>query len=106
MAGGYGDGRCFHDRRVTSRRGFRTTGRACAGLLAQRWRDGFRCPQCGHHRGWELDRGVVLIECATCHRQTSVTALHRSHLPLKVWFMASWFVATRRNGISTRQLWL
>ena len=52
---------------------------------------------------------MVLIECAKCHRQTSVTAgtvLHRSHLPLKTWFLAAWLVATHRNGISARQLWL
>jgi hypothetical protein len=82
--------------------------RACARwLLARRWPDGFRCPACGHDHGWELGRGVVLIECARCHRQTSVTAgtvLHRSHLPLKVWFLAAWLVATHRNGISARQL--
>jgi hypothetical protein len=84
--------------------------RACARwLLARRWPDGFRCPACGHDHGWELGRGVVLIECARCHRQTSVTAgtvLHRSHLPLKVWFLAAWLVATHRNGISARQLGL
>jgi transposase-like protein len=83
---------------------------ACARwLLAKRWPDGFRCPACGHDHGWELGRGVVLIECARCHRQTSVTAgtlLHRSHLPLKTWFLAAWLVATHKNGISARQLWL
>jgi len=83
---------------------------ACARwLLAKRWADGFRCPACGHDHGWELGRGVVLIECAKCHRQTSVTAgttMHRSHLPLKTWFLAAWLVATHKNGISARQLWL
>ncbi len=52
---------------------------------------------------------MILIECARCHRQTSVTAstvLHRSHLPLKTWFLAAWLVATHSNGISARQLWL
>lgn len=82
--------------------------RACARwLLTRRWPDGFRCPACGHDHGWELGRGTLLIECARCHRQTSVTAgtaLHRSHLPLKVWFLAAWLVATHRNGISARQL--
>ena len=33
---------------------------ACARwLLAKRWPDGFRCPACGHDRGWELGRGVA-----------------------------------------------
>ena len=83
---------------------------ACARwLLARRWPAGFCCPACGHGKGWELGRGVLRIECAGCHRQTSVTAgtvLHRSPLPLKVWFTAAWLVATHRNGISARQLWL
>jgi len=85
---------------------------ACARWLCEkRWPEGFRCPDCGHDKGkgWELDRGVLLGECARCHRQTSVTAgtvLHRSHLPLRLWFLAAWLVATHKNGLSARQLWL
>ena len=83
---------------------------ACARwLFGKRWPDGFRCPGCGHAKGWELGRGTLLVECARCHRQTSVTAgtvLHRSHLPLKLWFLAAWLVATHKNGISARQLGL
>jgi hypothetical protein len=30
--------------------------------------------------------------------------LHRSHLPLRTWFLAAWLMATHRNGISARQL--
>ena len=81
---------------------------ACARwLFERRWPDGFRCPGCGHGKGWELERGTLLVECARCHRQTSVTAgtvLHRSHLPLRTWFLAAWLVATHTNGISARQL--
>ena len=83
---------------------------ACARwLFGKRWPEGFRCPGCGHDKGWELGRGLLLVECAQCHRQTSVTAgtvLHRSHLPLRLWFLAAWLVATHRNGMSARQLWL
>src|SRR3982751_3909711 len=83
---------------------------ACARwLFERRWPDGFRCPACGHAKGWEPGRGTLLVECARCRRQTSVTAgtvLHRSHLPLKLWFLASGRVATHRNGISARQPWL
>jgi transposase-like protein len=83
---------------------------ACARwLFERRWPDGFRCPGCGHGKGWELGRGALLVECARCHRQTSVTAgtvLRRSHLPLELWFLAAWLVATHRNGISARQLGL
>ena len=77
-------------------------------LFEKRWPQGFRCPGCGHDKGWELERGTLLVECARCSRQTSVTAgtvLHRSHLSLKLWFLAAWLVATHKNGISARQLW-
>jgi hypothetical protein len=37
---------------------------------------------------------------------TARTVLHRSHLGLRTWFLAAWLVATHRNGISARQLWL
>src|SRR2546430_8774104 len=48
---------------------------ACARwLFGKRWPDGFRCPGCGHAKGWELGRGTLLVECARCRRQTSVTA--------------------------------
>ena len=83
---------------------------ACARwLLERRWPDGFRCPGCGHAKGWELGRERLTLQCASCERQVSVTAstvMHRSHLPLKLWFLAAWLVATHKNGISARQLWL
>ena len=48
---------------------------ACASYLAgARWPDGFRCPHCGHGRGWELATKAYTWECAACGKQTSVTA--------------------------------
>jgi transposase-like protein len=82
---------------------------ACARWLCdQRWPDGFRCPACGHGKGWALGRERLTLQCAACERQVSVTAgtlLHRSHLPLKTWFLAAWLMASHKNGISARQLW-
>src|ERR687886_610338 len=78
---------------------------ACARwLMEKRWPDGFRCPACGHDKGWELARERLTLQCAACHRQVSITAgtlLHGSHIVL-----AAWLMATHRNGISARQLWL
>ena len=83
---------------------------ACARwLAARRWPEGFRCPACGHDKSWELGRQRLVLQCARCERQVSVTAgtvLHRSHLPLKTWFRAAWLMATHKNGISARQLGL
>ena len=81
---------------------------ACARYLVERrWPDGFVCPVCGACKGWELKRERPAWECAGCARQTSVTAgtaLHRSHLPLKTWFLAAHIVASHSNGISALQL--
>ena len=81
---------------------------ACAEwLLGRRWAHGFACPECGHGGYWRLGRKVLTLQCKACRRETSVTAgtvMHRSHLPLKVWFTAAWLVATHRNGMSARQL--
>src|SRR3954454_10821517 len=55
---------------------------ACARWpFEKRWPDGSRCPGCGHARGWELGRGTLLVECASCPRQASVTAGTVLHAP-------------------------
>ena len=63
---------------------------ACVAYLATaRWPDGFRCPACGHGKGWELSTRPFTWECAGCGKQTSVTAgtaMHGSKLALTVWF--------------------
>src|SRR3954471_1907705 len=83
---------------------------ACAEwLLERRWGSGFACPGCGHDGYWRLGRKVLTLQCKACRRGTSVTAgtaMHRSHLPLRTWFLAAWLVATHKNGMSARQLWL
>src|SRR5512146_1525465 len=82
--------------------------RACAEYLARvRWPDGFRCPSCGQGRGWQLSSKAFTWECASCRRQTSVTAgtvMHASKLPLTVWFWAAYLMATHSNGIAALQL--
>ena len=48
------------------------TEETCRAYLARlRWPDGFRCPRCGGGKSWPV-RGV-LLECAACGCQTSVT---------------------------------
>jgi len=80
----------------------------CAAYLAkQRWPEGFVCPVCGGKRGWALETKAWTTECADCGRQTSVTAgtaMHRSKLPLTVWFWAAYLMATHSNGISAVQI--
>ena len=81
---------------------------ACAAwLFAARWPSGFRCPDCGHSKGWAHGGKVFTYECAACSKQASVTAgalLHGSKLPLIVWFRAAYLMATHSNGISALQV--
>jgi transposase-like protein len=78
------------------------TEEACRAYLVRlRWPDGFRCPRCGGKRSWPVRE--VLLECASCGCQTSVTAgtiFQDTRTPLPVWFRAMWWVTTQKNGAS------
>jgi len=80
---------------------------ACREYLRQlRWPGGFRCPHCGTARGWSVGRSD-LMECASCHRQTSVTAgtiFDGTRKPLHMWFRAIWWVTSQKNGASAMGL--
>jgi transposase-like protein len=77
------------------------TDAACRAYLERlRWPDGFRCPACGATKAWPV-RG--LWQCATCGRQTSVTAgtiFQDTRKPLTVWFRAMWAVTGPKSGTS------
>src|SRR5215217_5741239 len=88
-------------------RRFREEATCAECLLQRRSVSGFACLGCSHDEYLRLGRKVLTLQCKACRRETSVTAgtvMHRSHLPLKVWFTAAWLVATHRNGMSARQL--
>lgn len=45
--------------------------------------------------------GRSLFLCRKCKRQTSVTAgtlFHKTHKPLRTWFLAMWFVTSQKHG--------
>jgi transposase-like protein len=75
---------------------------ACAGYLAAlRWPGGWICPRCACGEASLVRRNRWL--CARCGYEMSVTAgtvFQDSHLPLTVWFLAMWQVASQKNGIS------
>ncbi len=74
-------------------------------LASVRWPAGYVCPRCGCRDGYRLSNGRY--QCAHCKRQTSVTAgtvLHKTHMPLRVWFLAFYLVCTDKRGISAVQL--
>jgi transposase-like protein len=74
-------------------------------LFALRWPEGFLCPRCNGAEFWPLYG--PLLECAGCHRQTSVTAgtiFQDSRLPLTLWLRAVWWVTSQKNGVSAMGL--
>ena len=74
----------------------------CRTYLAQlRWPQGFHCPRCGQSPAWRLQHGP--FQCRGCNAIVSVTAgtmFHRSHLPLRVWFRAIWWITNQKSGLS------
>ncbi len=48
------------------------------------------CPKCGTARSWVTKEG--LMKCGTL--------FHRSHLPLRTWFCAMWWVTNQKHGLS------
>lgn len=85
---------------------FSSADKCMAHLAKLRWPNGFQCPQCGHDHGYcwkQHDR----YECASCHRQTSVTSgtlFHATKLPLTKWFWAIYWMGTDKGGISALRL--
>lgn len=70
-------------------------------LFRLRWPEGFRCPRCGSSKAWTLRS--ILLQCADCGYQTSVTAgtiFQDTRKPLMLWFRAMWWVTTQKNGAS------
>ena len=80
---------------------------SCAAFLFERcWPEGFVCPACCNGRAASLKSRAHTYECLGCGRQTSITAgtvMHRSKLPLTVWFWAAPLMATHSNGMSALQ---
>lgn len=74
-------------------------------LASLRWQNGYACSKCGCRHGYRLSNGRY--QCAQCRHQTSVTAgtvLHKTHMPLRQWFLAFYFVSQDKRGISAVQL--
>lgn len=75
-------------------------------IIKQRWPEGFRCPRCGHEKGWLLQTRHV-IECAYCHHHTSITAgtlFHNTKLPLVKWFWSIYWLSSDKGSISALRL--
>ena len=78
----------------------------CREYLADlRWKSGYVCPKCGCRHAYRLANGRY--QCVKCRHQVSVTAgtvLHKTHMPLTLWFLTFYFVCQDKRGISAVQL--
>lgn len=96
---------CYPKSRQDFLRQFATEDQCVEYLIALRWPDGFVCPACMGRRAWGHPRG--LFECASCARQTSVTAgtiFEGTRKPLRVWFEVMWVVTSQKSGASAKNL--
>ena len=84
-------------------------------LVALRWPEGIRCPQCNGAKVSKITRQkgsknkrTRIYQCLTCKGfQFSVTAgsiFSDSHLPLRKWFMAVALICDAKKGLSAKQM--
>lgn len=91
---------------ITFQRRFGTEKSCRKRLLELRWPEGYRCPRCGCHDAYYLDKRM-LYQCVECKFQTSLTAgtvMHRTRTPLVKWFWAIDLVATDKRHLSALAL--
>lgn len=85
-----------------------TEGKCHAALVASRWPDGFRCPECGDERHSRFVReGRTYWQCHRCRHQTTVTAgtvFEATKLPLTRWFIAMHLMTQAKNNVSALEL--
>jgi transposase-like protein len=101
-----GDGEDYPATLLEFERRFATEDGCLQYLARLRWPEGFRCPRCSAARAWPRSHGG-LLECASCAYKASATAgtiLHRTRLPLTVWFRAMWLITNQKNGIAALSL--
>lgn len=81
---------------------------ACVQYLFElRWPGGFVCPSCSRKgKPYRIKTRPTVLQCRACRQQTSVTAgtvLHRTRMPLQVWFWAAYLVTAQTPGMSALQ---
>jgi len=75
-------------------------------LIAQRWKTGFLCPQCGHKEAWYL-KNRKLFDCKRCRFQTGLTAgtiFHGTKVPLVKWYWLIYRMAMDKVGVSVAEM--
>ena len=75
---------------------------ACRAYLESlRWPEGPHCPRCPQAKVWTMK--PPFYRCAACGHDFTVTAgtlFADTHLPLRLWFQALWYVVNQKSGAS------
>ena len=80
---------------------FRDEASCRAYLESFRWPNGPCCPRCPQAKVWKMK--APFYRCASCGHDFTVTAgtlFADTHLPLRLWFQAMWYVVNQKNGAS------
>ncbi len=87
---------------------FGTEGQCKVALEQSRWPKGFICPDCHGHKHSVIYRGdLKLWQCATCRKQTSLTAgtiFEFTRLSLRSWFLGIYHLTQPKNSVSALEL--
>lgn len=81
-------------------RRFQTEAACLDYLAATRWPQGFVCPVCKYNQGWRKGRK---LRCGACRRDFSITTgtiFHGSHIQLRLWFRAMWWITNQKSGVN------
>lgn len=78
-------------------------------MIRVKWPDGkLVCPKCGHNEAYIIPtRHLLQCKSKTCKKQFSVkvgTIFEDSPLGLDKWFVAAWYIANCKNGVSSHEL--
>lgn len=79
---------------------FNTEEKCLKYLYKIRWKNGYRCPRCNCKEKWNV--GEFKYKCKKCGYQTTVTAgtlFNRTHIPLKTWFRAIYYISSDCKSI-------
>jgi hypothetical protein len=85
------------------RKAFPDEASCAAYLFERRWPAGFTCPVCDGKRYALLNSRAYTYECLDCGRQTSIvagTVMHRTRLPLTLWFRAVHLIVSHPKTVS------
>ena len=87
---------------------FGTEEQCAVAVIASRWPNGFRCPCCECPQHWVVGHGArKLFQCQACRHQASLTSgslFEHTKLPLRIWFLALYFISQAKTGLSALAL--